>query len=128
MEDIDFSDEFCAFVQASVPSVQAAELLVVLHNQPERWWDAPELVAQAGGLAEAEALRLLELFKTRGLLAAGPDKRVQFRPANPYIGAQAAKLAQAYLERPVTLIRMIYALRDTRIRSFADAFKLKRGK
>jgi hypothetical protein len=27
----------------------------------------------------------------------------------------------------VTLIRMIYALRDSRIQTFADAFKLRRG-
>ena len=37
-------------------------------------------------------------------------------------------LARAYKERPVTLIRMIYALRDQRIRSFADAFRLKGSK
>jgi len=34
-------------------------------------------------------------------------------------------LARAYQERPVTLIRVIYALRDTKIQSFADAFKLR---
>jgi hypothetical protein len=37
-----------------------------------------------------------------------------------------ATLAQAYEERPVTLIRLIYALRDRKIRSFADAFKLRK--
>jgi hypothetical protein len=36
-------------------------------------------------------------------------------------------LAQAYRERPVTLIRVIYALRDSRIQSFADAFRLRRS-
>jgi hypothetical protein len=36
-------------------------------------------------------------------------------------------LAQAYNERPVTLIRMIYALRDPKIQSFADAFKLRKS-
>jgi hypothetical protein len=35
-------------------------------------------------------------------------------------------LALAYKERPVTLFRVIYALRDLKIQSFADAFKLKR--
>jgi hypothetical protein len=35
-------------------------------------------------------------------------------------------LAQAYKERPVTLFRVIYALRDLKIQSFADAFKLRR--
>ena len=35
-------------------------------------------------------------------------------------------LAQAYNDRPVTLTRMIYALRDPKIQSFADAFKLRK--
>ena len=39
---------------------------------------------------------------------------------------QVRKLAQAYEERPVTLIRMIYALRDSTIQSFADAFKFRK--
>ena len=35
-------------------------------------------------------------------------------------------LGKVYLERPVTLFRVIYGLRDAKIRSFADAFKLWR--
>jgi hypothetical protein len=34
-------------------------------------------------------------------------------------------LSQAYKERPVTLFRVIYALRDLKIQSFAGAFKLR---
>ena len=44
-------------------------------------------------------------------------------PGHP---AHVTTLAQAYGERPVTLIRVIYALRDGKIRSFADAFRLRR--
>ena len=36
-------------------------------------------------------------------------------------------LAQAYVQRPVTLIRVIYALRDSKIQTFADAFKIRKG-
>ena len=37
-----------------------------------------------------------------------------------------ATLEKVYRERPVTLFRVIYGLRDAKIRSFADAFKLSR--
>jgi hypothetical protein len=37
-----------------------------------------------------------------------------------------ATLARLYIERPVTLFRVIYALRDMKISTFADAFKLWR--
>jgi hypothetical protein len=35
-------------------------------------------------------------------------------------------LEKVYRERPVTLFRVIYGLRDAKIRSFAEAFKLSR--
>jgi hypothetical protein len=79
MEDADFSDDFCRFVQSSVPSVEVAERLI----------GAP-------------------------------------RPDDPALRAHVQTLAQAYEQRPVTLIRLIYALRDSKIRSFADAFKLRK--
>ena len=128
MEDIDFSDEFCEFIQTCVPAVQAAEMLLLLRSRPQDWWEAGDLLQRmrAAGLAEPEGAHHLELFQSRGLLAVGPDRRLQFRPANPHIAAQVEKLAQAYTERPVTLFRVIYALRDTRVRSFAEAFRLRR--
>jgi hypothetical protein len=82
MEDADFSDDFCRFIQVHVPSVPAAEALIAL-------------------------------WRERGA-------------AEPGMEGYVRTLAQAYEERPVTLIRLIYALRDSKIRSFADAFKLRK--
>lgn len=129
MEDSAFSDEFCRFIQTAVPSVDAAELLLALSQREDTWWTPAELAAAlrpGSAISDAEALRYLDLFQARGLTAVGPDKRVQYHPANAGLREQVATLAQAYKERPVTLIRVIYALRDTKIQSFADAFKLRR--
>ena len=130
MEDADFSDEFCRFLRAAVPSVDAAELLLLLARERERWWSAQEAAAAllpGAAPSEADLARYLALFQAGGLIAVGPDKRVQYRPAHSGIEAHVATLAQGYHERPVTLIRVIYALRDLSIQSFADAFKLKRS-
>jgi len=130
MEDADFSDEFCRFLRTAIPTVDGAELLLLLSRERERWWSAQEAVAalQPGvSLAEADAARYLGAFQAGGLLAVGPDKRVQYRAATPALEAHVRMLEQAYRERPVTLIRVIYALRDSSIQSFADAFKLKRN-
>ena len=129
MEDSAFSDEFCRFIQTALPSVDAAELLLALYEQPDTWWTPAALAAKlrpASNISDADALRHMEHFQARGLIAVGPDKRVQFRPADDALRYQVRTLAQAYRERTVTLIRMIYALRDTKIQSFADAFKLRR--
>jgi len=129
MEDVDFSDEFCEFLQTCVPAVHTAELILLLRSRPQEWWDPADVLQRmrAAGLAEPEGARYVELLQARGLLATGPDKRIQFRPADARIADQVEKLAQAYTERPVTLFRVIYALRDTRVRSFAEAFRLRRN-
>jgi hypothetical protein len=129
MQDADFSDEFCAFIQKTIPAVDAAEILLVLYEQPDAWWHPGEVARKlqpAASISDAEAARYLEIFHTRGLLAMDLDRGYQYRPASEILAAHVRTLAQAYNERPVTLIRMIYALRDLKIQSFADAFKLRR--
>ncbi len=129
MDDSAFSDEFCRFIQTWLPSVDAAEVLLLVAREHDQWWEAAGIARalrpSGTTVSEADVTRALEQFQTAGLIAVGPDKRVQYRPANNDVRAQVDMLAQAYKERPVTLIRMIYALRDTKIQSFADAFKLK---
>jgi hypothetical protein len=129
MEDADFSDDFCRFLQTSIPAVDAAELLLLLRRTPQTAWSAAELAAQlrpSVAIAEADAAKYLDAFQARGLLAPGEDSRVRYRPACEELRMYGDMLALAYKERPVTLIRMIYALRDSRIQTFADAFKLRR--
>ena len=130
MDDAAFSEGFIRFLRAAVPTVDAAEVMLLLQRAPERWWSAEELaaaLAPSATLSAAQAAACFAIFQANGIIAVGPDKRVQYRPGSGELEAQVNTLAQAYRERPVTLIRVIYALRDTKIRSFADAFKLKRN-
>jgi hypothetical protein len=103
--------------------------LLALAEDPGRWWLPGELAARlrpTTALSDVDTLRYLEQFQAAGLLAAGADGRRQYRPADEALAAHVRMLAQAYKERPVTLFRVIYALRDLKIQSFADAFKLRR--
>ena len=128
MQDADFSDEFCSFIQRAIPTVEAADLLLTLLAHPDTWWSVTELAARLRPgvmLADAEVTRYVELFQKNGLLAIGADKLFQYRPETEQLDADVQTLAKAYRERPVTLVRMIYAFRDAKIRSFADAFKLR---
>lgn len=111
MEDADFSDEFCRFVQAHLGSVEAAEALIGAARDPE------------AGLREAGAGKHAQSLRAGGLL----DQTGRYHPANEELARHVATLVKAYEERPVTLIRLIYALRDRKIQSFADAFKLRRS-
>lgn len=129
LDDSAFSDEFCRFLQGSIPSVDAAEVLLALAREPARGWLAAELSASlrpATTLSEADAQRHLDHLQASGLVAPSPDGRRQYRPSSGALASHVDMLALAYKERPVTLFRVIYALRDLKIQSFADAFKLKR--
>jgi hypothetical protein len=129
MDDSEFSDEFCVFIQTSIPSVAVAELLLLL-QQADRWWHPREfLVALPADarIPDAEVDRCLELLRSRGLIEIDAEQRVRYAPDSADAAGMVQLLARAYRERPVTLLRMIYALRDSRIRSFAEAFRFRKG-
>lgn len=114
MDDAAFSDEFCGFLRALVPNVSAAELLLELRARGER-----------GMQPRSHPDRLvLESFVGQGIAVAFADGFVYRAPGEA--DAHVRTLAQAYKERPVTLFRIIYALRDGKVQSFADAFRLRK--
>lgn len=126
-KDPDFPDPFCGFLQRNVPNVDAAELLLILAENPERSWEIDELrdrLATMAVLSEADVLRNLDLLQSNELVARDADRRVRYR-SSPSVDQHVANLARLYVERPVTLFRVIYALRDAKIKTFADAFKLR---
>jgi len=125
--DPDFTDAFCGFLQRCVANVDAAELLLTLAKGSERSWSIEELRAQLASqtnMTDAEAQRCLDTLQQRGVIGRDADKRVRYT-ASPAHDAHVALLARLYIERPVTLFRVIYALRDSKITTFADAFKLR---
>lgn len=130
MEDSAFSEEFFAFIQSAVPSVAAAELLLLVSQQPERWWTVPDIrsaLPRDVNLNENGIATSLEALRSRGLVEFDVERRARYQAASDTLNAHVRILAQAYNERPVTLIRMIYALRDSKIQSFANAFKLRKN-
>ena len=45
---------------------------------------------------------------------------------SPEIAAQVAKLLDAYRQRPVTMIKLVYERANERLRAFSDAFRLRK--
>ena len=129
MEDAAFSDEFCLFVQTAIPAVDSAELLLVVADRPDIWSSTRELLDRLkpkASMTVEDAQRHLAVFQQHGLVEVDADRKVRYRPANEALARHVRTLAQAYEERPVTLVRVIYALRDSKIRTFADAFRLRK--
>lgn len=130
MEDSAFSEDFFAFIQSAIPSVAAAEVLLLVARRPERWWTVPEIRSELppdvnindGGIATC-----IEALRDRGLAEFDSERGARYHATTETLESHVKTLARAYNERPVTLIRMIYALRDTKIQSFANAFKFRKS-
>ena len=123
--DADFPQELGLLIQECVPNLEAAEALLLLSHDRGRQWSATDVIA---GLhptvtSEADVRKYLDAFAGRGLLARKGDDAWQYEPASPELNALVEMLGQAHKRRPVTLVRLIYNLK---IRSFADAFKLRK--
>ena len=125
MDNLDFTEEFCRFLQETIPAVDAAELLLWYHTHQEKAFALEEAVAKLGpGISAGDAEKYLRLFEAQGLIGQfGGSYR--YRPESG-LAPQVEKLALAYNQRPVTLIRVIYAFRDSSIKSFAEAFRLRK--
>jgi hypothetical protein len=122
----DLPESLLQFVRACIPTYQAAEVLLFLAANPDRDFSPAEvvesmrpIVVTGSAIAEYAAH-----FAAKGLLTEH-DNRYRYNPS-PEFERNIAELAHAYNHRPVTLIAAIYRITDSKIRSFADAFKLRK--
>jgi hypothetical protein len=122
----DLPQALLRFIQSSIPTYQAAEVLLFLAAHPEREWKPEEIVvAMRPVVITVPAVKeYIALFKARGIVT-DRDACFQYAPSSPDVEHGIAALAHAYNERPVTLIAAIYRIADDSIQSFADSFKLK---
>jgi hypothetical protein len=112
------------FVQASITSIEEIELLVLLQAHPERSWLVAELARELGS-TEASIAGRLAGFAALGITAS-EAAAFRYRPATPELDALLKEVVQAYRERRIALTTLIYARPDHPIRSFADAFRLRK--
>ena len=129
IRDPDFPDALCDFMQLCTPSVEAVELLLALARGPDRSWTVPELAQtlHPAVVSEGAVRDYLNGFTSCGVAEKLADGRYAYREQDSATAEVIAALEKAYNERPVSLVRLIYALKDKKIRSFADAFKLRKG-
>ena len=107
-QDFDFTDDFCSFLRAAVPSMDAAELLLFLARESTRDLSAAGVISALGACyadaAHGEALRNLESFRARGLIVAHADGRVRYQPASAALSEHVSRLERLHRERPVRVI------------------------
>lgn len=115
-------DNVLSLLRRGVPTYAAAEYLLLI-RKAEHVETIAELCAMRQPAADVrEVESYLSGFRSLGLVRQEGDT-IRYAPASPEIESAVEALAAAYNERPVTLIRMLYALAGSPIQSFADSFK-----
>jgi hypothetical protein len=129
MKQSHFPDDVLRLIEAGLPTLDALEILIFMVSNPGESWTADELVkcVRANEIHEATMRQHLHAFLALGLLGTAPGERYRYSPGTAEIARAVAGLQRAYNEKPVTLIRILYEIGDSkRIRGFADAFRLKK--
>jgi hypothetical protein len=119
------SENLERFIRERLPSAEQIEIVLLLRHDSERAWSTPEVAQHLGTPPESTAMRLF-LLASNGIVsfdATGGAPRYRYNPANEEL---ATELAEVYQTRRGDIYDLIGAPARDPLRSFADAFKLKK--
>ena len=119
-----FPEEVRTLVATHIQSVEQLEMLLLLNEHLNRAWTSEEVAAELRIDAMSAASRLQDL-SARGFLAHNSGS-YRFRADNDELRRAVAALAEAYRDRRVSLINLIFSKPVDKVRLFADAFKLRK--
>jgi hypothetical protein len=123
----DLPEDVRRFIADHIESVEQLEILLLLHQHGGRVWTA-ESVARELRIAPISAGERLDDLARASILSRTQGNPAEYRyaPASPKLDEAVAGLATAYSERRVTVINLIFSKPVDKIRTFADAFRLRR--
>jgi DNA-binding HxlR family transcriptional regulator len=124
---MDIAEEaILSFVRSSIKSAWTLELLLLLYRNRERSWRLEQLVRELRGSAAlvAESLKALGNI---GLITQIESETYCYTPKSPELDALVAALIKYYAVKPITVLRTIFTSPSEKIKSFSDAFLLKKG-
>jgi hypothetical protein len=127
MTQVAISEHVRTFVAQNIDSAEMLETLLLVHSGGEREW-TPEQVAQSIYTVPAGATRRLEQLVDMGLVASNGamNPAYRFAPSTAALRGQVDELATAYRANRVGVINLIYNRPPDPLRSFSDAFKLRK--
>lgn len=117
-------DDLLSFVTASIRSVWALELLLLLKGNPQQSWTSDRLILElrSSPVVIADALASLT---GAGLVIEDVGQTYRYGAASTALDRLVSELEHLYAARPTTVVKAIVASPTDKLRAFSDAFKLK---
>ena len=116
------------FIRERLPSVEQIEIVLLLRREPEKAWTAPDVSSSLGTPPESTAMRLF-LLASNGIVVfdgSGGVPRYRYAASDPAVNAMVDEMALAYDDNRAALLAIAGGQAQDPLRSFADAFKLKK--
>ncbi len=118
-------EDVLRFIAASLPSVWALELLLVLKREP-RVWPREELIASLRA-SELVVSKAVDALVAAGFASIEGDGAI-YLPVNDEVATCVDRVQQLYRTRPNKVRRAIVSAATSSATAFADAFKLRRDR
>jgi hypothetical protein len=115
------------FIARYITSVDQIEILLLLKQDPSREWTAESVARKLFTQAEPTGQRLVELA-LQGLLSEktiSSLRSYRYEPRTVELDRAVNQLAAEYPKYRVTVINLIFSKPIDKIRTFADAFRLR---
>lgn len=121
-----FSDDVKGFLGFAIKSVWSLQLLLFLRSHADGdMWTVHALTRELRA-SERIVREALGAFHTAGLIAEDESGAVRYAPASEYLDKLVGDLAAVYVTRPLAVAREIYNADATKIKNFADAFRIRK--
>ena len=115
-----------SFVRSSIKSAWTLELLLLLRRDRDRAWKLKSIVRELRGSVALVAESLAVLSEI-GLIVLNENENYLYQPRSLELDELVSALVDFYAMKPITVLRTIFGSPSDRIRSFSDAFLLKRS-
>jgi len=115
------------FIADHIDSVLQLEILLLLLNHPQQDYSIADLATELR-VDVSFVSEQLDNLCARGILTCTnqQDKLFRYGPRSPELNRAIEGLRTAYADRRVSVISLIFAKPVDKLRSFADAFRLRK--
>lgn len=119
-------ERILAFVRSSIKSAWSLELLLLLQREPQRRWSVAALVQELRG-SVAVVTESLNSLSSANLVLTSEKGGHRYCPGSQELDDIVTALSELNARKPLLILEAIFTLPNEKIRSFSDAFLIKRN-
>jgi hypothetical protein len=124
------SDEVKQFITDHINSLEQLEVLLLLQSNQTKEWSADQVARELRIDPNSTATRLADLYERRLLNVKQTENPplYWYEPSTRTLERIVSELGRLYPDHRVSIINLIFSKPIDKIKTFADAFKLREDK